>query len=60
MIYGGKGMKETKWHQLGEKAIFEELNSSYEGLAEEEIESRQKEYGLNEITKKKVKQYGEY
>ncbi len=55
MIYGGKGMKETKWHQLGEKAIFEELNSSYEGLAEEEIESRQKEYGLNEITEKKGK-----
>lgn len=45
--------EEGKWHLLDIDEIFEIIKTSRKGLKGEDIISRQKKYGLNEITDKK-------
>lgn len=45
--------EEDKWHLLDIDEIFEIIKTSRKGLKGEDIISRQKKYGLNEITDKK-------
>lgn len=42
--------EEGKWHLLDIDEIFEIIKTSRKGLKGEDIISRQKKYGLNEIT----------
>ena len=48
-------MEQENWHSLSSSEVLEKLRTSDYGLSEEEIRSRQKIYGLNELSKKKRK-----
>lgn len=48
-------MEQENWHSLSSSEVLEKLKTSDYGLSEEEIRSRQKIYGLNELSKKKRK-----
>ena len=44
-----------RWHQKQAEDIIEELNSSPQGLSEDEVRKRLETYGLNELKEKKKK-----
>ena len=48
-------MEQENWHSLSSSEVLEKLKTSDYGLSDEEIRSRQKVYGLNELSKKKSK-----
>ena len=48
-------MEQENWHSLSESEVLEKLKTSDYGLSDEEVRSRQKVYGYNELSKKKSK-----
>lgn len=48
-------MEQENWHSLSESEVLEKLKTSDYGLSDEEVRSRQKVYGYNELSKKKRK-----
>ncbi len=48
-------MDQENWHSLSESEVLEKLKTSDYGLSDEEVRSRQKVYGYNELSKKKRK-----
>ena len=48
-------MEQEHWHSLSGSEVLEKLKTSDYGLSDEEVHSRQKAYGLNELSKKKNK-----
>ena len=48
-------MEQENWHSLSESEVLEKLKTSDYGLSDEEVRSRQKNYGYNELSKKKSK-----
>ena len=48
-------MGQENWHSLSESEVLEKLKTSDYGLSDEEVRSRQKVYGYNELYKKKSK-----
>lgn len=48
-------MEQENWHSLSESEVLEKLKTSDYGLSDEEVRSRQKVYGYNELYKKKSK-----
>ena len=42
-----------KYYTKSEEEVLKELNSSENGLTEEEVKKRQQEHGLNELPRKK-------
>ena len=48
-------MGQENWHSLSESEVLEKLKTSDYGLSDEEVRSRQKVYGYNELSKKKSK-----
>lgn len=44
---------EKNWHSLEKEEVLKELNTSLKGLSEEEVKTRLKKFGFNEIAKKK-------
>lgn len=48
-------MGQENWHSLSESEVLEKLKTSDYGLSDEEVRSRQKNYGYNELSKKKNK-----
>ena len=48
-------MEQENWHSLSESEVMEKLKTSDYGLSDEEVRSRQKVYGYNELSKKKRK-----
>ena len=48
-------MDQEIWHSLSESEVLEKLKTSDYGLSDEEVRSRQKNYGYNELSKKKSK-----
>ena len=48
-------MEQENWHSLSESEVLEKLKTSDYGLSDDEVRSRQKNYGYNELSKKKSK-----
>lgn len=48
-------MEQENWHSLSESEVLEKLKTSDYGLSNEEVRSRQKTYGYNELSKRKSK-----
>ena len=48
-------MEQENWHSLSESEVLEKLKTSDYGLSDDEVRSRQKVYGYNELSKKKRK-----
>ncbi|MFN3481049.1 MAG: HAD-IC family P-type ATPase, partial [Thermodesulfovibrionales bacterium] len=51
----GIKIKNMRWHQKDINKVFEDLNSSFEGLSSEEAQKRLEEFGPNELRGKKKK-----
>lgn len=45
--------KDVKWHSLEKEEVIKLLNSSYEGLSDDEAKKRIEQYGLNKIKEEK-------
>ena len=48
-------MEQENWQSLSPNEVLNKLKTSNYGLSEEEVHSRQKVYGFNELSKRKKK-----
>ena len=46
--------KKTNWHAQSASAVFDQLNTTVEGLTSKEVGKRRETYGLNELPKQKT------